>query len=103
MNSLSSPSLYMASPEITSLLMEKTTLAVEMGEFTQTSLNFMEFLVVDSRSAYHGVLGKPALKDLGAVTLIHHLYMKFPTKQGIATVRKNQRGAHECYLNSIRK
>ncbi|KAL2527223.1 Disease resistance protein TIR-NBS-LRR class family [Abeliophyllum distichum] len=25
---------------------------------------FMEFLVIDTRSAYHGVLGRPALKDL---------------------------------------
>lgn len=74
----------------------KTTLAVEMGDFTQTSLNFMEFLVVNSRSTYHGVLGRPALMDLGAVTLIHHLYMKFPTEQGIAIIREDQRAAHEC-------
>ncbi|XP_022876923.1 uncharacterized protein LOC111395145 [Olea europaea var. sylvestris] len=70
----------------------KMTLAVEMGESPQTMMNFMEFLVVDSRSAYHGVLGRPALKELGAVTSIHHLYMKFPTKNGVATVKGDQRG-----------
>ncbi|XP_022894074.1 uncharacterized protein LOC111408560 [Olea europaea var. sylvestris] len=44
----------------------KITLAVEMGESPRTTTNFMEFLIVDSRSAYHGVLGRPALKELGA-------------------------------------
>lgn len=52
---------------------EKITLVVEMGESPQTTINFMEFLIVDSQSAYHGVLDRPALKELGAVTSIHYL------------------------------
>ncbi|XP_022889170.1 uncharacterized protein LOC111404618 [Olea europaea var. sylvestris] len=44
----------------------RITLAVEMGQQSQTNMNFMEFLIVDSKSAYHGVLGRSALKDLGA-------------------------------------
>lgn len=59
------------------------------------SLNFMEFLIVDSKSAYHGVLEMPALKDLGAVTLIYHLCMKCLIEQGMATIRDDQRGAQE--------
>lgn len=43
----------------------------------------MEFVIVDNRLAYHGVLGRPDLKDLGVVTSIYHLFMKFSTKQGI--------------------
>lgn len=50
----------------------KITLAVEMEELPQTSLDIMEFLIVDSRPAYHGVLGRLAMKDLGVVTSIHH-------------------------------
>ncbi|KAL2455889.1 Uncharacterized protein Adt_47060 [Abeliophyllum distichum] len=65
-------------------------LAVTMGEEPLAAHTFMEFLVVDRRSAYHGVLGRPALKELWAVTSIHHLCMKFPTEGGIATVRGNQ-------------
>lgn len=42
----------------------KITLAVEMGESPQTTLNFMEFIIVDSQSTYHGVLGRLALKEL---------------------------------------
>ncbi|XP_022856148.1 uncharacterized protein LOC111377303 [Olea europaea var. sylvestris] len=81
----------------------KITLAVEMGESPQTTMNFMKLLVVDNRSAYHGVLGRPALKELGAITSIHHLCKKFPMENGVATVRSDQRGSRECYLNSIRK
>lgn len=46
------------------------------------SLNFMEFMVVDNRSTYHGVLGRPILKDLEAVTSIDYLYMKFALIMG---------------------
>lgn len=81
----------------------KITIAVEMGALPQVAHHFMEFLVLDRRSAYHGVLGRPALKELWAVTSIHHLCIKFPTERGIATVRGDQMGSRECYLNSLRK
>ncbi|XP_022865625.1 uncharacterized protein LOC111385468 [Olea europaea var. sylvestris] len=87
----------------------KIALVVEMGESPQTTMNFIEFLIVDSRSAYHGVLGRSAIKELGAlkefeaVTSIHQVCMKFPTKNGVARVRGDQRGSRECYLSSIRK
>lgn len=74
-----------------------------MEELSQTSLNFMEFLIIDSRLTYHGVLGRPTLKDLGAITFIYHLCMKFLTEQGITMVKDDQRGARKCYLNLIRK
>ncbi|XP_022851659.1 uncharacterized protein LOC111373373 [Olea europaea var. sylvestris] len=84
-------------------LRKKITLAMKMGESPQTTLNFMEFLIVDSRPTYHEILRRPALKKLGAVTSIHHLCMKFSTKNEMKTVRSNQRGLRECYLSSIRK
>lgn len=94
---------YMTSSETASLQGKKITLTVEMEESSQTSLNFMEFLIVDSRLAYHGVLGRSALKDLGVVTSIYYLRMKFSIEQGIKKVRGDQREAWEYYLNSIRK
>ncbi|KAL2497049.1 Uncharacterized protein Adt_22599 [Abeliophyllum distichum] len=78
-------------------------LAITMAEEPLATHTFMEFLVVDRRSAYHGVLGRPALKELWAVTSIHHLYMKFPTEGGIATIRGNQPEARKCYRNALRK
>ncbi|KAL2465637.1 Uncharacterized protein Adt_41488 [Abeliophyllum distichum] len=37
-------------------------LAVTMGEEPMAAHTFMEFLIVDRRSAYHGVLGRPVPK-----------------------------------------
>lgn len=62
----------------------------------------MVFMVVDNRSTYQGVLGRPALKELWAITSIHNLCMKFPIQNDIATV-KDQRSVKECYSNSFRK
>lgn len=85
------------------ILWRRITLAVEMGAFLLVDYHFMEFLVVDHLSAYHGVLGRPVLKELWPVTSIHHLCMKFSSKHGIATVLGNQMGSRECYLNSLPK
>lgn len=64
----------------------KITLATKIGVAPLAAHNLMKFLVVDHHSAYHGVLGRPSLKELWAVTSIHYLCMKFPTENGIATV-----------------
>lgn len=74
-----------------------------MGEPMVVAHYFMEFLVVDHWPVYHGVLVNTALKELWAVTSIHHLYMKFPIEKGIATVWGNQMESKECYLNSLWK
>lgn len=78
----------------------KITLATEMGIVAH---NFMEFIVVDRHSAYHGVLGRPILKKLWVVTSIHYLCMKFPTEWSIAIVRGDQRSTRECYSSSVQK
>lgn len=81
----------------------KITIAMEIGMAPLTAHHFMEFLVVDYRSAYYGVFGRPNLKELWVVTSIYNLCIKFPTKNGIATIRGDQRNARKCYSNSIRK
>ncbi|KAL2533422.1 Ribonuclease H [Abeliophyllum distichum] len=78
-------------------------LAVTMGEEPLAAHTFMEFLVVDRRSAYHGVLGRPTLKELWAVTSIHHLCMKFSTEGGIATVRGQPTRSSEMLQKCLEK
>lgn len=82
---------------------DKITLLMEMGVAPLIAHHLMEFLVVDHRSTYHGVLGRSALKGLWAVTSIYHLCMMFPMENCIATVRGAQQNIRECYFNSIRK
>ncbi|KAL2526369.1 RNase H domain-containing protein [Abeliophyllum distichum] len=42
----------------------KDTLVVDSRELPCQLKKLMEFMVVDTRSAYHGVLGRPTLKNL---------------------------------------
>ncbi|KAL2542835.1 Uncharacterized protein Adt_03813 [Abeliophyllum distichum] len=67
----------------------RITRAVYFDELPCHLRKFMEFPIVDACSTYHGVLERPALKDLQAVTSIHHLAMKFPTPGWVAKVRRN--------------
>lgn len=82
---------------------EKNHSSNREGDDTIHSLPFHGILVVDIWSAYHGVLGQPALMELWAIISIHHLYMKFSTENGIAIVRGDQWSAMECYSNFLRK
>ncbi|KAL2486795.1 Uncharacterized protein Adt_31551 [Abeliophyllum distichum] len=74
--------------------MEEASLAVH---------TFIEFPEVDKRSSYHGVLGKPVLKELQVVTSINHLCLKFFTERIIATIKGNQSNAKKCYKNALQK
>ncbi|KAL2480902.1 Uncharacterized protein Adt_33868 [Abeliophyllum distichum] len=63
----------------------------------------MKFLIVDTYSAYYGVLGRPVLKDLQTVTSIHHLAMKFSMSRGVTKIHGNQTEARTCYINALQK
>ena len=47
----------------------------------------IDFLIVKCPSAFNGVLGRPLLKTLKAVTSIQCLTIKFPTAVVIINVR----------------
>lgn len=85
------------------ILRGKITLATKIRVTPLTAHKFMEYLMVDHRSAYNGVLRRPTLKELWAVTSIHDLCMKFPTKNGIIIVKGYQQSIRECYSNSVRR
>lgn len=81
----------------------KFTLIIEIETAPYAAYYFMGFLIVDNKSTYHEVLERQALKELWTVKSIHHLCIKFRTKNGIVTVRGDQMGTSVCYLNSLRK
>ena len=60
------------------------------------------FMVVKGGSSYNAILGRPTLVVMRAVTLIYHLYFKFPTPRGVGVIRRNQYEARMCYTTSIR-
>ena len=61
-------------------------LAMTVGTYPRISIVMANFLVVDCPSAFNTVLGQPTLKELRAVTSIHHLLMKFLTPNGVGQV-----------------
>jgi hypothetical protein len=62
----------------------------------------VKFLVMDGRSAYNVILGRPALNDLEAITSTPHLCMKFPTNSRVGVVRGDQKSACTCYNATLK-
>ena len=59
-----------------------------------------EFLVMDCLLAFNGVIRRPLLKVLKAVSSIYHLTIKFPTVEGTRQVRGSQYDSREYYNKS---
>ena len=76
-------------------------LAVTLGEPPRAVTVVIDFLVVKCPSGFNGVLGRPLLKALKAVTSVHCLTMKFPTIAGISQVGGRQLDSRECYNKSL--
>lgn len=63
----------------------------------------MDFLNIDSRSAFKRILEMLVLKQSKEVTSIHQLCIKFETPKSITIVKDNQVAARECNLGTLRK
>ena len=66
------------------------SLLMTLGEYSRQSCVMTDFLVIDQPSAFNAVVGRPSLKELRAITSIHHLLMKFPTPRGVGEVKGDQ-------------
>ena len=76
-------------------------LTVTLREPPQTVTVMIDLLTVKCPLAFNGVLGRPLLKALKAVTSIHYLIMKFPTAAEIGQVRGRPCDSRECYNISL--
>lgn len=76
---------------------------IEIGEEPTVVYGYMDFLIMDNKSAYNDILERPALKNLKAITSIYHLCQKFETLKQIAIIKDNQIETRECYLSALRK
>nr|XP_025640514.1 uncharacterized protein LOC112735162 [Arachis hypogaea] len=61
----------------------------------------IDFIVVDVGSAYIALIGRTTLNRLGEVVSTPHICMKFPTPEGIATIRGDKKLARKCYNESV--
>ena len=56
----------------------------------------MNFFVADFDTAYHAILGRPALTKFMAMPHYVYLVLKIPTEQGVLTLRANVSTAYKC-------
>ena len=56
--------------------LEVILLPMTMGEYPRQSYVMVDFQVIDQPSAFNIVLRRPSLRELRAITSIHHLLMK---------------------------
>ena len=61
-----------------------------------------DFLVIDQPSVFNAVLGRPSLRELRAITSIHHLLMKFPAPRGVGKVKGDQQELRQCYHQAVK-
>ena len=60
----------------------------------------IEFIVVDTPSAYNAILGRPFLSGIRGVLSVYHNVLKFPVGTGVGEVRGDQQAARNCYAVS---
>jgi hypothetical protein len=77
-------------------------LPVMAGTSPQQKTIIVKFLVVDGRSAYNVILGRPTLNELGAITSTLYLCMKFPIDSEVRVVRGDQKFARVCYNTTLK-
>ncbi|XP_058099689.1 uncharacterized protein LOC131244036 [Magnolia sinica] len=79
------------------------SLSVTAGEGRNQVTLLVDFLVVNTPSAYNAILGRPSLNSMRAVVSTYHLMMKFPALGGIEYLRGDQREGQRCYSVAFRK
>ena len=78
------------------------SLPMTLGEYPRQSCVIADFLVIDQSSAFNVILGRPSLRELRAITSIHHLFMKFPMPQGVGKVKGDQQESRQCYHQAVK-
>ncbi|XP_072088019.1 uncharacterized protein [Arachis hypogaea] len=61
----------------------------------------INYIVVDVNSTYNAFIGWTTLNQLAVVVSTPHLCMMFPTSEGIATIKGDQKLVRRCYNKSL--
>lgn len=77
-------------------------LPITMGEEGNLITHMVDFLVVDSSSAYNAILGRVFLNKARAMVSTYRLKEKFPTLSGVGEVRGDQKSIWECHNLSLK-
>nr|GFC10213.1 reverse transcriptase domain-containing protein [Tanacetum cinerariifolium] len=77
---------------------EQLKLLVTIGDATHSTKAWMNFMIVKSLSPYNGIIRRPGLKAIQAVPSTIHGMLKFPTEEGIVTIRSSLLIPAKCAL-----
>ncbi|XP_066341961.1 uncharacterized protein [Miscanthus floridulus] len=72
-----------------SLPLVQITLPVQFSTAKHFYVDYINFLVADFNTAYHAILGRPALAKFMAVLHYAYLVLKMPMEQGVLSLHAN--------------
>ncbi|XP_073290525.1 uncharacterized protein [Primulina huaijiensis] len=76
---------------------------LSLGNDPRRVTKMITFTVVDIPSSYNGILGRPALKDFGALASTYHQKLKFSVGKGIGVLCGDQKVVRRCYERIVKK
>ena len=69
--------------------MGQIILSVQFSTVKHFHVDYVNFLVADFNTAYHAILGRPALAKFMVMSHYTYLVLKMPTEQGVLSLRAN--------------
>ncbi|XP_052111673.1 uncharacterized protein LOC127743059 [Arachis duranensis] len=106
---LSDKSLQPSSGELVGFSGERVSirgyiwLQTTFGEYTDNKTIDIQYLVVDCKSPYNIILGRPSLNAFNAIVSTVHLCVKFLSQDNkVVTIHGDQKEARQCYNASLK-
>ncbi|XP_074373641.1 uncharacterized protein LOC141713990 [Apium graveolens] len=84
-------------------VMGSVRLPVTLGEGALSVTQMIDFKVLDQDSAHNVLVGRPWLRAFRVITSIHHLMIKFPTPNGVGSLRGSQYESRDCYHKAVKE
>ena len=88
-------------PGKASKLLGEITLPVQFGTASNYRVEHINFYVVDFNTAYHAILGRPALAKFMAIPHYAYLVLKMPSLVEVLALRANLSIAYACETESL--
>ncbi|XP_074328017.1 uncharacterized protein LOC141665929 [Apium graveolens] len=83
-------------------VMGSIRLPCTLGESPLSVTKMLEFKVLNQESSHNVLLGRPFLREMRVIISIHHLTIKFPTPNGVGTIKGSQYDSRECYMQAMK-